>query len=300
MGSTIHLALHHPFRMNCFWLIFFWLTTDLGFSQAGNRAFFENTDEVTSRPVYLGVAIGSQYAGFRDFATSPLNYSGNITHVSLSHIDVDRARESSLRLSYSFGQTTSDFNNHKSSSTIKIIALNYLELFEIPVIRSDRINLKMGGQFNALVNIRNNEKLFNNSKGIEGIANLFASIKGSLDLSRRRDKTISFLFTKWKLRKQKRLLSFNLNVGVVNSAFRNGFVYTGHAAILNKDEFFSGYHFRVFAGYRLNSRLDYTIHLSSKNALQLSYLWEVYNTGHLTEFEMYRHTLKLSFLYNIK
>ncbi len=281
-------------------LILYFLIPRIAWSQTAFASFFTTEKQDWPRSAYLDMAIGVTHSGFRDFATSPLLYQGNLTSISVSHIDVDKARESSLGVSYAFGQNTSDFNDHRVSSHVKVLALNYLELFELRAIRSNKINLKVGGQFSSTFNIRNNGALFNNSKGIELMTNLFASAKVAVDISRKKDRTIKCLGAKFKLKKQRKILAYILNVGLVNSAFRNGFIYTGHAAILNTDDFFEGYELRVFSGYRINSRLDYTVFLQNKNAFQLSYLWDVYSTGGRDLLEMYQHTFKCSFLYNIK
>ncbi len=286
-------------RSIAYLLLYFLVPSAVG-AQTVPTFFIATEKQDRPRSTYWRMAIGGKQSGFRDFATSPLFYQGNLTAISVSHIDIDEARESSLGVSYAFGQHTSDFNDHNASSKVKIIALNYLELFELRAISSNKINLKVGGQFNSTFNIRNNSSLFNNSKGIELMANLFASAKVAVDISRQKDRTIKFLGAKFKLKKQRRILAYNLNVGLVNSAFRNGFVYTGHAAILNTDDFFEGYQFRVFTGYRINSRLDYTVFLPNKNGFQFSYLWDVYSTGQEDSFEMYQHTFTFSFLYNIK
>lgn len=287
-------------QLSMAYLLLYFLVPGVVGAQAAPPFLFATEKQDGPRSAYWGMAIGGKQSGFRDFATSPLFYQGNLTSISVSHIDVDEARESSLGVSYAFGQHTSDFNNHRASSKVKIIALNYLELFELRAFSSNKINLKVGGQFNSTFNIRNNSSLFNNSKGIELVANLFASAKVAVDISRQQDRSGKFLGAKFKLKKQRRILSYILNVGLVNSAFRNGFIYTGHAAILNTDDFFEGYHFRIFTGYRINSRLDYTVFLPNKNAFQFSYLWDVYSTGQQDSFQMYQHTFAFSFLYNIK
>jgi hypothetical protein len=70
---------------------------------------------------------------------------------------------------------------------------------------------------------------------------------------------------------------------------------------LNNDDFFAGYELQIFEGFRLNSALDYTVHLHNKNAVQFSYIWDAYHTGgHHDNFEMAAHILKISLLYGLK
>jgi hypothetical protein len=260
-----------------------------------------STDTTHSRPAYIAVSAGYQYARFRDFATSPLFYSGNAIYTSLAHIDRDAKRESSFTASYATGTFVSDFNESALESKVHTISLNFLELFQLPSLSTSRFNLKVGGQLNATMNIRNNEKLLNNSEGVDLISNLFASVKGTLDVSRKKTTEKKFLFIRYKAEKRVRKLSFNLNIGCVNSSYRNGFAYTSSSAPINDDDFFSDYTFRIFRGFRLNTALDYTVWLKNKNAVQFSYLWDAYRSGgHHDNFEMATHVLKCSLLFGLK
>lgn len=253
------------------------------------------------RPAYINIASGLNISNFRDFATSPLTYKGKPFYTSLSHIDVDKKRESNFTLSYSTGKYKSNFNNHASESKVNTISLNYLELFELKKISSTRFNIKIGGQLNSTFNLRENTDLFNNSKGVDIIMTFFGSAKANIECSRTREKSKKFLFLNYKLNKRTRTLSYTMNFGVVNSSYRNGFAYTSPSAPLNDDDFFAGYEFRIFKGFRLNSALDYIIYLRNKNAIQFSYIWDAYRTsGHHDNFEMAAHILKFSLLFSLK
>jgi len=243
------------------------------------------------RPAYIDIAVGLNISSFRDFATSSLIYSGNPIYTALSHIDMDEKRESHFTLSYSFGKYQSDVNQHTSESKVNTFSLNYLELFQLRQISNSKLNVKIGGQLNATANHRENAELFNNSEGLDIITTLFGSAKVTLGLSRSEGKT----------QKRKQTLSYTMNIGVVNSSFRNGFAYTSPSAPLNDDDFFRGYEWQLFKGFRLNTALDYTVFLHNKNAIQLSYIWDAYGTGgHHDNFEMAAHILKLSLLFGLK
>ena len=260
-------------------------------------AEFHGEKQKSTRPAYLSLSIGINRSHFRDFATSPLIYTGTPLYIALSHIEYDAQRESAVLLSYSFGHYKTDFNNHTSESMVNTVSFNYLEMFQLHNLSAAKFNLKIGGQLNAIANHRENAALFNNSKGVDFISTLFASAKGTLDLSRKEEKSKKFLFIKYKLKKRVRHLSYNLNVGVVNSSYRNGFAYTSPSAPLNEDDFFEDYNLRVFKGFRLNSSLDYTIYLQNKNAVQFSYIWDATRTGgHFDNFELAAHILKFSLL----
>lgn len=261
----------------------------------------ETTEKKVSRPAYLNIAVGLNNSNFRDFATSPLIYSGKPLYTALSHIDMDEKRESHFTLSYSFGKYKSNFNQHASESKVNTFSFNYLELFQLKKLSSSKLNIKIGGQLNSTVNHRENKELFNNSEGVDIITTMFGSAKATIDLSRSEDKNKKLLFIKYKSKRRKRSLSYTLNVGVVNSSFRNGFAYTSPSAPLNDDDFFAGYELQLFKGFRLNSTLDYTVFLHNKNAIQFSYIWDAYRTGgHHANFEMAAHIFKFSLLFSLK
>ncbi len=259
------------------------------------------TGQKQIRPAYIDIAAGLNISSFRDFATSPLTYSGKPFYTSLAHIDWDEKRESHIMLSYSFGKYENNFNQHISESRVHTVSINYLELFELKKLSSSRVNFKWGAQLNSTANIRKNEDLFNNSDGVDVISTLFGSAKATLDLSRTGEKQKMFLFINYTAQKRKRSLSYTFNVGIVNSSFRNGFAYTSPSAPLNDDDFFAGYDLQLFKGFRLNSALNYTVYLHNKNAFQFSYIWDAYSTGgHHDNFEMTAHILKFSLLFGLK
>jgi hypothetical protein len=253
------------------------------------------------RPAYLDVSFGLSFSSFRDFATSPLIYSGRPIYTSLSHIDMDEKRTSAITGSYSLGMFKNTFNNQTLESIVNTISLNYLEQFQIKKWSHQKLNLKIGGQFNSTVNLRNNEAFFNNSEGVDIISTLFGSVRTTIDLSRKEEVDKKFIFIGYKARKQVRNLSLTMNIGLINSSYRNGFAYTSSSVPINEDDFFEDYEFSVFTGFRLNSALDYTIFLHNKNAIQLSYLWDAYRTGgHHDNFQMATHTLKCSLLFGLR
>ncbi|WP_148639416.1 hypothetical protein [Aquimarina longa] len=250
-------------------------------------------------PAYIGVTMGLGRSIFRDFATSPLFYRGISKYVSLSYSKTNLKRESEIGLSYSFGEHSNTFNNHSKTSIVKSVSLFYSRLYQLNALSSQKLNVKIGGLLNATGNLRTNEALLNNGLGFEIIPTLFGSIKIEKDISRKEEKSKKFLFIKYKLKKRTRSLAFRLNLGLINSSYRNGYVYAGQSDLLNKPRLFDDYQFNVFSGYRMNSALDYTISLKNKNALQFSYIWDAYKTGgDLDKFEMANHTFKLTLLFN--
>jgi len=256
-----------------------------------------------NRPTYRGTSLfGLGIGSFRDFATSPLIYSGISISSSRFQISMDTQRETEWGSSLSVGFFGSIFNDHTSFSTVISPAIYYSELYELKKLSSDKLNVKVGGLINVTSNVRINQGLLNNATGFELIPTLFGSIKGTLDVSRKKERSKKFLFFKYKLDKRKKTLALRLNTGLVNSSYRNGYVYAGQSALLNDPDVFDDYQFKVFSGFRMSSSLDYTLYSrKTTNAVQISYVWDAYKTGgDLDQFEMAQHALRFTLLFNTK
>ncbi|MFK7908364.1 MAG: hypothetical protein AB8B69_24755 [Chitinophagales bacterium] len=250
-------------------------------------------------PKYYGIGIGMSSSTFRDFATSPLFYNGAPIQIALSRLKVGDNRETEMGLSYNLGAYFTDFNDNPTGSSVHRVGLNYSQLYKISLFNSESINTKIGFLLNGTANQRENNALGNNAIGVDVFANLMGSIKITKDISRKAAKEKKFLFWKYKQKEKKRNLAFRLNLGLVNSSYRNGYIYTNHTPVLNGEETFDGYEFKILSGFRASSRVDYTRYLKNKNAVQFSYVWDAYSTGgDLDKFEMAHHTLRFTLLFN--
>jgi hypothetical protein len=272
----------------------------LCFSQIDTNITPSKKELRKSRPNYFGLSSGFNYSSIRDFATSPLIYTGVTNYLALSRLKYNLKREAEIGFYISSGQYNNSFNEQfTSSSFVNTFAINYSQLYEFNKLSSEKLNVKIGGVFNMTSNLRVNESLLNNAVGIESFITLLGSIKITKDISRKKEVDKKFLFIKYKLKQKTRNLAFRLNIGLINSTLRNGFVYSGQSFILNDPNIFDGYQFKLFSGFRMSSALDYTIHLKNKNKIQLSYLWDAYKTGgNLDKFEMANHTFRVTLLFN--
>jgi len=253
-----------------------------------------------NRPAYIGVTLGARYSSFRDLATSPLIYSGFPLYAALSHHKLDSKKETSIGGSYSFGSYKNTFNNNITTSQVHTVSLYYTLLYRLNFLSKKRFNVKIGGTLNTVFNSRLNKSLANNGYGLELIPTLFGSIKITKDFSTKGGKDKKFLFIKYKTKPRVRDLAFTLNVGIVNSSYRNGYAYSFvHSLLLGELNVFYGYEFKIFSGFRLSTSLDYTFALKDKNKVQISYLWDAYTTGgQLDKLVVAHHTLKFTFLFN--
>lgn len=275
-------------------IILFFLVPIVSFSQNDSTAISKK-DQRKIIPAYIEITAGISSSSFRDFATSPLVYNGSPLFLSLSYLKADDKRESEIGLSYSTGKYTYKYY----LSQVKTISLSYSKLFMVQKLSSEKLNLKLGGLLISTYNLRHNQYFINNDIGSEIFTNLMGSVKLTKDISRNEIKSHKFLFLKYKSNPRIRQLSYMMNVGLVNSTYRNGYAYTNQSKVLNDYNRFDNYQFKLFSGFRISSELNYTVFMKNKNAIQISYLWDAYKTGgELDKFEMAHHTFKLSLLFN--
>ena len=273
------------------------------FGSAQNNLELSKKEQKENRPKYRGITLlGLGVGSFRDFATSPLTYSGLSISSSRFSISFDEHRETEWGSSLALGIFGNNFNDHATFSIVISPSLYYSELYELPKWSSSKFNLKAGGMVNVTANVRFNGSLQNNGVGFEMIPTLFGSVKGSLDVSRKETRSKRFLFYRYTLEKRRKSLSFRFNTGLINSSFRNGYAYGGQAFLLNEEKVFDDYQFNIFSGYRLSSSIDYTLYSrKTTNAVQLSYVWDAYKTGgDFDTFEMAQHAFRVTLLFNTK
>ncbi len=274
-------------------ICFFFLMQAFGHAQ--NKAV---TKESKIRPGYVLLSAGVNLSKFRDFATSPLFYSGSSIYGEVGYLKKDLKREVDFGASYSYGRNFSLVDNNYALSQIQTFYGYYSRLYVIPNWSDSSWNMKAGGMINLAGNYRYNPRLQNNGVGYEGVGNILASMKVERDLSRTKPKDKKLLFIKYHLNPRKMNLGIRLNVGVVNSSYRNGYVYADQSSVINDPKMFSGYQFHMFSGFRMSSAIDYTISLNNQNAVRFSYVWDAYKTGgELDQFEMASHVFKFTLLF---
>jgi|GEM_PF-609253 len=297
----------HQTGFSILFLLIFLFLGDINYTQAQSKnSHPSNDDSILTKkemrkqiPMYIAIGLGTNNSMFRDYATSPLDYSGRVSQISLSRYKLNYKRETELGFSYDFGSYQNSYNNSFASSDLKRFELFFSKLYKVKLFEAIGVNTKLGFLLAGNGNFRINRALQNNGVGIDIFANLLGSIKFTKDISRVVAKDKKFLFIKYKLNEKKRDLAFRINMGLINSSYRNGYVYTGQSTILNDAMVFDDYEFDIFSGIRVSSRLDYTRYLNNKNAVQLSYIWDAYSSGEeLDEFLMAHHIIRLTLLFN--
>lgn len=253
------------------------------------------------RPTYINLGSGLNYTSFRDFATSPLFYSGIGGVFYSSILKTDTKRETELGFMATGGSYYASGNSNSTMSLDGSFYFFYTSLYQLKKLSTDRFNLKTGGSVNLALNARNNDSFMNNGFGMEFIPTLFGSVKSSFDISRKQAKQKKWWFLKYKLDSRRMKLSYLVNIGLMNNSYRNGFIYNNQSFLVNDYHEFEDYVFKAFSGFRMNTSLDFTYFLKNKNALKITYLWDAYKTGGaLDQFEFASHNLSFSLLFNTK
>ncbi len=247
---------------------------------------------------YIELSLGKSNSKFRDFATSPLFYKGLPTAFGIRKTRDKNMTLVSFGMEYIFGNYHSNFNDHEATSQVRSLSFDYSRMYHSNLTRWDKTDLFLGGKVVSTANLRINPSLLNNNVGFEMFANIMGSAMVQRDISRNRLKSKKILFIKYKLKPRKRDLSYRLNLGIVNTNYRNGYSYIGQSALLNEFELFEDYKYSVLSGLRIGSQIDYRVYLNN-NALVFSYVWDAYKTGNkMDKLEMSQHIFKLSMLIN--
>lgn len=278
---------------NIIWGMMFLLST--------GKVFGQETDNKTirkMRPGYVKLGVGVCASSFRDFATSPLFYSGTSGYVAVGYLKKDTDREVEFGTTYAIGRNSNVVATNYAVSQIQSLSGYYSRLYKIPNWSDSNWNIKAGAMVNVTGNYRYNSSLLNNGEGFELVGNVMGSMQVIRNVSRTKAKTKKILFIKYSVKPREKELGFRLNAGLINGSFRNGYAYIGQSSIINDSKVFDGYEFALFSGFRMSSALDYTFQLSNGNAMRFSYGWDAYSTGgDLDTYEMVSHVLKFTLLF---
>lgn len=238
-----------------------------------------------AQTAYIELAVAPGVSFFRDMATSPLFYKGNtISFLGAWHL-TKRSNEKMASAVYTFGTHSNNYNSTSNSARFYNIEFNFSQLYQINKLSNNKWRTKIGGGVVSTLNIRENKALMNNSLGIENISNVIFCSKISRDFFRLKHRELSLLF----------------NLGVLNMNYRPGYAYNYMPSIGGSNvRSMTDHHFSI-NGFRLNSSIQYSKHLSNKNILRVAYIFDAYNApGKYEPFNYAKHSLKFSLLFNYK
>lgn len=244
----------------------------------------------------MAFSLNLDYGLYRDFATSPLFYEIPGVGLSISGIYNTQKVENRFDLDANLFYWNVSFFSFNSY---------YHYLHQIPVFKSEKWDLKVGGAFTFTQNFRSNSALQNAQIGYESFANLMVVGKISRDLSRLEPKDYKCWFLKGTKKAIKRLISFQLNVGILNFNHRPStynYVYLGsiNGTELSLSEFFEEYQWKL-NGWRFGTQIEYSWYYPSGNGRKIAYIWEAAHApGTFEPFQMASHKLQFTILINNK
>lgn len=256
----------------------------------------------TAEPSYLGnskyleITVGTGLGRLRDFATSPLYYTGPMQVVGGALTRLSLKQDISTGISVLSGKLTNDYNGEEAQSNLTTFSAHHTRLYQIFSSSPEKWNFKVGGEANVTANLRTNPAFRNSAVGIEAFPVIYGTFKAARDLTRttgRRGKE-----------PKKKSISLTINASVLSASYRNGYSYLGIGQVIDKQGFdglLDGYRFKFFGVNSLSTSLDYTLWLKNKNGWRFSYAWDAYMTRNdYAEFEMATHTLRVALLFNTK
>lgn len=264
----------------------------------------------SAKRYYFSNQMAYGMATFRDFATSPLFYSG--PGLTWSSSALSRSENRDERLDLNLGIFSTFASVPKSTvlqpggfSAFSHLNLYYHQLFIIKKISNNQIRIKAGPAFLSTQNIRVNQGLFNNALGLENITNLMMSTLVIKDFSRLKKRKINLYLLNFSLPVRKRELYLQINSGILNFNFRPGYTYAYDGEIIGTETTPLSWALQNYRwsmnGWRLQSRIEWLWYLHNGNAFSFNYQWDaVHAPGQFEAFQMAIHQIGLSYYFETK
>ncbi|MFN4299786.1 MAG: hypothetical protein ACK4EX_08670 [Thermaurantimonas sp.] len=247
---------------------------------------------------------------YRDFATSPLFYSGPGLVLSTYNSDRSAQRDQMLDLRFGFYSAfamvpESSVLSSMTTATLSQVQVYYHYLMGIGRISNDQWNFKAGPSLVITQNIRINPALLNNALGLENLTNLMVTGLVTRDISRMRERRLNLYLFKVTLPERRRELRAQLNIGVLNFNFRPGYAYTYDAEIIGTEtsplEWALANYRWTMNGWRLQTRLEWLWYLHNGNAFCLLYEWDALHApGRHEAFQMAIHNVGFAYYFERK
>jgi hypothetical protein len=256
---------------------------------------------------YFNSTVGMGLMTFRDFATSPLYFTGLGFQFGLGWERIGEKRTFLLETQMHLGSVLAEVPESEYfqpfgggfMSTFQIYSHYH---FQLQRYRKDWISYWVGPSLALNNNIRVVPNFQNNAFGGEGFINLMASGKVLLDISRKSDFVIDLGFVEFNFRQKVKSLSFQTDIGLLNMNRRPGYAYYFDSELDGTstspvEYLFGNYDWRV-NGWRLMTRLDYAWYLPNGNGHKFSYHWNaIHAPGGYETFQMASHLLGYTLIF---
>jgi hypothetical protein len=275
--------------------------------QAGQTDLKDSLPSLPTERWYLN-SVSLALPVYRDFATSPLFYSGLGLSIDNQWIQSNARRDHRMGFDFLFGFALSDgpksdYFQAGGESFLTALTAYYEYLRPLPKYRGEDFKWKVGAGGVLTQNVRGNLNLQNAGLGLESLGSLMGISRWEWDVSRKTAKEKKCLFVKkWK-EPQKRSLAFQLNAGLLNFNYRPGYNYVDFpnidGTLTNNLQFLlDGYQWSM-NGYRLGTRIELSRFYRSGNGVRISYLWDVIHApGQHQSFQMATHRIQTSMIIN--
>nr|WP_299205416.1 hypothetical protein [uncultured Brumimicrobium sp.] len=259
---------------------------------------------------YTLLSVGLTHSTYRDFATSPLFYSGLGLDLNAAWLKRADKKEGIFEIGLGISAHSprvpqSNYIQPGGLSGFAHLRLFYQRLWKIDALSNAKNNTKIGGAIIITQNVRGNPALQNNAMGLENFTNLMSSAQWTRDISRTEEKQVNLWLFKPTFKPVKRDLRFLMNVGVLNFNYRPGYAYTYDSEINGTETgpvawAFSNYKWSL-NGFRLKTQLEYIKYLPNGNARSLSYVWEAAHApGKHEAFQMASHRIQYTIHFHTK
>lgn len=259
---------------------------------------------------YFSGSLTTGLVTYRDFATSPLFYSGPGIVISTSNYERSAQKEQTFDLRFglftAFDQAPeSNVLNSSSFATLTSLYFYYHYLFGFQGISNNKWNFKAGPSAIITQNFRFNPSLFNNALGLENISNLMISGLVTRDFTRKKERRLNFYLFSVNLPERRRELRFAVNVGLLNFNYRPGYAYAYDAEIVgtetNPIEWALANYRWTMNGWRLQTRLEWVWYLYNGNAYSIYYDWDALHApGRFEVFQMATHNIGFAYFFEFK
>jgi hypothetical protein len=259
---------------------------------------------------YFHSSSGIGLMSYRDFATSPLYFSGLGLHLNLGWERVRANKEFLFSLQMQLGVVGANapLSNYYQAFSVGFMS-NYQGythlLWDIPIGENPKNSLSIGPGMVFTNNIRVVPNLNNNAFGGEGFFNLMATGIFRRDVSRKKPFNLDLGLFTLRLKPRSKSLSFQFGAGLLNLNRRPGYAYffDGELDGTNTNPLsyiYENYKWRL-NGWRMMSKLEYAWYLENGNGHSVAYLWDaVHAPGGFEAFQMASHMIRYTLIFKRK
>jgi len=249
-----------------------------------------------------------EFYSFRDFATSPLFYSGvkaGLVHYSRTIETSVNAHQWDLHVRAGTAASLGTTSENTATSTGGHLSLSYRYLHKLNRLDHRVTQVQLGGTLLSTQNIRVNPALQNNNPGVENVSNLMLSAKLVREVPRTSPKTIDFYLFKKTFQPVYRQLHVAADVGVLNLNYRPGYAYVYEDEINGTETNMFAYLFSdyrlSFNGWRLRTETGWTRYLKNGNAIRYAYHWDALHApGRFEAYQQASHTFGLTYMFKTR